>query len=156
MVSAEGWNLDGLLLTLRMWSSLIQPGTSLLFLKTRREAPIRRCVSLALKCWKRWRRWRWRYLLDQQAFQLLTAVIDTLPIGGIDYPDKCVRLLKVVLPVCSERLLASDVPFTHVSGNRSDVMLSHSQIFSLYLLTSSAYAKSPTHMTVLTLRSRWS
>lgn len=50
------------------------------------------------------------YLLDKQAFELLAAVVDTLFVGGINYPYERVGLLKVVLPVRAERLLASDVP----------------------------------------------
>jgi hypothetical protein len=38
-------------------------------------------------------------LLLEQAVQLLFAVLDPEPVGGIYHPDEGVRLLKVVSPV---------------------------------------------------------
>ena len=54
--------------------------------------------------------WNMAYLLDKQAFELLAAVVDTLFVGGINYPYERVGLLKVVLPVRAECLLASNIP----------------------------------------------
>lgn len=43
--------------------------------------------------------------------QLVSAVVDTQPVGGVDDPNQGVRLLKVVAPVRAQRLLAADVPW---------------------------------------------
>lgn len=50
------------------------------------------------------------YFLDEQTLQLLTAVIETLSISGIDHPDEGIGLLEVVLPVCPKSLLAAHIP----------------------------------------------
>ena len=63
------------------------------------------------------------YLLQEEAFELMTAVSQTFSVCGIDHPDECVCLLKVVLPVRAESLLASDVPCHPVSQGRDEVSL---------------------------------
>lgn len=50
------------------------------------------------------------YLLYEQPFQLLTTVLESLPVRRVDYPDERVGLLEVVLPVGTEGLLAANVP----------------------------------------------
>lgn len=95
------------------------------------------------------------YFLDEQTFQLLPAVIEPLSVGRIYYPDESIGLFEVVLPICAECLLAADVPLglSVMEGKRRVVT---SQMFSLYLFTSSACAL-PTHMLwQLTPRSRLS
>ena len=47
--------------------------------------------------------------------QLLPAVVDAQPVGGIHHPDQGVGLLKVISPVRPQRLLASDIPCVPVS-----------------------------------------
>jgi hypothetical protein len=49
-------------------------------------------------------------LLQKEALQLLGTVVHPLAVRGIDHPNQSVRLLEVVLPVCPERLLATDIP----------------------------------------------
>lgn len=56
------------------------------------------------------------HLLHEQAFQLNFAVVQTLSISRVNHPDQCVGLLKVVLPVCAERLLATHVPLDWLDG----------------------------------------
>lgn len=100
--------------TWRTSSSSIEPGISLLFLSTNSEAPI-----------SRWRRVsngedvvRDRatlYLLEEQAAQLLPAVVQALPVRGINDPDERVGLLEIILPICPQRLLAADIPLPSVS-----------------------------------------
>lgn len=51
-----------------------------------------------------------RDLLQQQALQLLPAIIDTLSIRGINHPYECVGLFEVILPVRPQGLLTSDIP----------------------------------------------
>lgn len=54
---------------------------------------------------------RWKTcLLDEQAHQLLSAVVQTLAICRIHNPYERVRLLEVVLPVCAKGLLATNIP----------------------------------------------
>lgn len=82
------------------------------------------------------------YILQQESTQLLTAVVQTLSVRGIDYPDQCVCLLKVVLPVCPECLLAADVPWPRISRRVGHGKEEGKQMFSLYLSTlSSAHAQ---------------
>lgn len=50
------------------------------------------------------------YLLHQEAMQLLFAVPHAASVRGVYHPYQGVRLLKVVAPVGSQGLLASDVP----------------------------------------------
>lgn len=90
------------LLTCLTSSSVMAPGTSLLFLKTRRLAPERRCRKRRRSaCYGAVsaREDGYAYLFEKQACQLLSTVVDALAVGGIDDPDERVRLLKVVLPV---------------------------------------------------------
>jgi hypothetical protein len=84
----------------------MEPDTSLLFLKTRRLAPIRRCLPSAA-CQKRISR---TDLFLQQPLQFLATVVDALAVRGIHYPNERVGLLEVVLPIRPECLLASDIP----------------------------------------------
>ena len=98
----------GAVVTLRISSTLIAPGTSLLFLNTSRLAPISRwhlSVDLAKTRWP-----DELNLLQKQLHQLISAVIETSCVGGIDHPYQRVGLLKIVLPVSSQRLLASNIP----------------------------------------------
>ena len=55
------------------------------------------------------------YLLQKQTFQLLSAVAQSLAIGSVHDPDERIGLLEVVLPICPECLLTSDIPSTNVS-----------------------------------------
>jgi len=56
-------------------------------------------------------------LLLQQAVQLGSTVVDPQPVRGIHDPDQGIRLLKVVPPVRSKRLLATDIPWTSQSAS---------------------------------------
>ena len=49
-------------------------------------------------------------LLQEQALQLLPAVLQSLAVVGIHDPDERVGLLEVVLPVRAKGLLATDIP----------------------------------------------
>jgi hypothetical protein len=49
-------------------------------------------------------------LFLQQPGQLVATVVDPPAVSRVHYPDERVRLLKVVLPVGPQRLLAADVP----------------------------------------------
>lgn len=50
------------------------------------------------------------YFLLQKAFQLLPTVIEASAISRVNDPDQRVCLLEVVLPICAQGLLATDVP----------------------------------------------
>lgn len=50
------------------------------------------------------------YLLQEETFELMTAVSQTLSVCGIDYPNEGICLLEVIFPVRAEGLLASDIP----------------------------------------------
>lgn len=110
--------------TSRMSSSVIHPGISLLFLKTSREAPMSRWVKVSYRQQQEQR--EPTCLLPQQALELLPAVIQAFAIRGVHNPDQSVSLLKVVLPVGAEGLLATDIPLGMIStqvgrcGNRTD------------------------------------
>jgi hypothetical protein len=93
--------------TSRISSSVIEPATSLLFLKTSSEAPMRRweiCQKMYTHIFGA------TYLLHEQAFEFLPAVCETFAVCGIDNPDECICLFEVVLPIGSECLLTADVP----------------------------------------------
>jgi hypothetical protein len=49
-------------------------------------------------------------LFLQQPCQLVATVVDALAVSRVHHPDERVRLLKVVLPVRPQRLLAADIP----------------------------------------------
>ena len=49
-------------------------------------------------------------LLLQQPLQLLPAVLQPSPVRRVDHPDEAVRRLKIVPPVGTQGLLASDIP----------------------------------------------
>ena len=51
--------------------------------------------------------------------QLLPTIVQTFPIGRVHHPDERISLLEVVLPVCSECLLTSNIPYTMLEGWRS-------------------------------------
>jgi len=51
------------------------------------------------------------YFLDEQAPQLLSAVLESLSVRCVDHPDERVGLLEVVLPIGAEGLLTADVPY---------------------------------------------
>lgn len=83
------------------------------------------------------------HLLQEQAFQFLSAVSQSPPVRGIHDPDECIGLFEVVLPVCAECFLTSDVPFAQVS--RFCRALAHwggSHMFSLYLGLNQSFAHS--------------
>lgn len=118
-------------LTSRMSSSLMHPGTSLLFLNTSRDAPVSRC-EMSVDGTRNVRA-KIGHLLQQKPFQFLPAVIDSFPVHRIHHPDQRVCLLEVILPVCAQRLLATDVPWRRsasVEGRWNGKLV---QIFSLYL-----------------------
>ncbi len=91
-------------------SPVMHPATSVLFANTNRLAPERRFSRplAARACPAKGQ--QHAHLLLQKAVQLLPAVVDAQPVGGIHYPDQGVGLLKVVAPVRPQRLLASDIP----------------------------------------------
>jgi hypothetical protein len=93
--------------TSRTSSSVMALGTSLLFLKTSRLAPERRCTC---QPWLAQMSVPWTNLFLEQPGQLVATVVYPLAVSSIDYPDERVRLLKVVLPVGAQRLLAADIP----------------------------------------------
>jgi hypothetical protein len=51
------------------------------------------------------------HFLHEQALQLLTTILQPLFVRGIHDPDERVRLFKVVLPICAQCLLPTDVPW---------------------------------------------
>jgi hypothetical protein len=64
--------------------------------------------------------------------QFLPAVVNSQPVGGIDHPYQCVRLLKVVPPVRPQRFLPANVP----CGSSAAITFEnwrYVQILSLYL-----------------------
>ncbi len=50
------------------------------------------------------------HLFLKQPMELIPAILDPQPIGGIHHPDEGVRLLEVVPPVRTQRLLPTNVP----------------------------------------------
>jgi hypothetical protein len=50
------------------------------------------------------------YLFLQKAMKLLPTVIDSQSIRGIHHPNQGISLLKVIPPVGSEGLLATNIP----------------------------------------------
>lgn len=97
-------------LTWRIASSPRHPATSLLFLNTSRLAPISRCVALRVSRVVAAAGERAAHLLQEKLEQLVSAIVQTCRVRRVDYPDERVRLLKVVLPVRAECLLASYIP----------------------------------------------
>jgi hypothetical protein len=51
------------------------------------------------------------HLFQQQALEFKFAVFDSQAVGSIDYPNESVGLLKVVSPICTNGLLASNIPY---------------------------------------------
>ena len=83
------------------------PLMSVLFRKTSKLAPARRCASrsdgvviAAVEA----------YLLEQQCMKLLATIANACSIDSIHHPDQRIRLLKVVSPIGADRLLASNIP----------------------------------------------
>lgn len=54
--------------------------------------------------------WWPTYLLLEKFKQLIPAVLDPLPVVGVDDPDERVRLFEMVPPKWAEALLATDIP----------------------------------------------
>jgi hypothetical protein len=63
----------------------------------------------------------------------LSTVVDALAVCGVDDPDECICFLEVVLPVCSQRLLASYVPCYQSVCAEAPCRCSFAHMFSLYL-----------------------
>lgn len=102
------------------------------------------------------------HLFLQQALEFLPTVVDAFAVRRIHNPNQRVCLLKVVLPVRAERLLASYVP-CRVSmlapATRGDQVWSI-QIFNLYLVLSAKLSTSgslytcPSYSIVLIMKPR--
>ena len=50
------------------------------------------------------------HVFKKQTVQLFFAVLHAHAIAGVDDPDECVCLLKVVPPIWAKRALPTDVP----------------------------------------------
>jgi hypothetical protein len=122
------------MLTSRISSSVMAPVTSVLFLKTRRLAPIRRCTSqliVTLEVKK-------KYFFEKESSEFLSTVVDALAVCGVDDPDECICFLEVVLPVSSQRLLASYVPCYQSACAEAPCRCNFAHMFSLYLRLSAS------------------
>lgn len=87
-------------------SSLIPPATSVLLRKTSSVAPAKRLGDVSEDSPSPDQ----TYLLEQQAFQLVLAVIYPYSVCGVHDPDESIGLFEIIPPVGSDRLLASHIP----------------------------------------------
>lgn len=117
--------------TLDSSSPVMHPVTSVLLANTSRLAPESRLpiqsAQLARGCGHRAS--GLSHLFLEKAVQLLPAVVDTQPVGGVDHPDQRIRLLKVVAPVRPQRLLAADVPYGLSDPGRPQVTRSSAKAY---------------------------
>jgi hypothetical protein len=118
-----------MMLTSRMSSSVMAPVTSVLFLKTRRLAPIRRYTGQLLVTFEVQK----KYFFEKEAGEFLSTVVDALAVCGVDNPDECICFLKVILPIRSQCFLASYVPCYRSACAGAPYRCSFAHMFSLYL-----------------------